>query len=117
MKPAAKRIINPWLAEHPKVNAEPMTGSHEGGGMRFRYGGFVVNWYATGSVTFQGPGVGTVIFKQLNCKECRGRPKVIQALNYMVRQADKRAQQPSNRVDYHRKLDRRLREARANGRD
>jgi hypothetical protein len=117
-----RAMVAQWLAGRKAVMAEPLPGRSEKGGMRYRYLGLVVNWYHTGTITLQGPGIGTVTFQKLNCKSCQTQPKIIQALNYMVTQADKRAAMPppANQVDYHRKLDRRLRDmrkARADGRD
>ena len=107
-----------WLREHPEVTMERMGGKDEHGCRRFRYAGLVVTYYTTGTVLLQGSGIGSVRFEKLNCKTCQGKPKLIQALNYMYRQggkrmADKHGKQPTNRVDYHRQLDKRLRERRA----
>jgi len=111
--------LGEWLQQHPEVTMERMTGKHEHGCRRFRYAGIVLTYYQqTGAVLLQGLGMGCgVKFEKLNCKTCQGKPKLIQALNYMYRQggkrmADKHGKQPANRVDYHRQLDKRLRERR-----
>jgi hypothetical protein len=62
----------------------------------------------------QGVGVGSLVFKHLNCKTCQQKPVIIQALEYMVRQVEKHAallaKKPEDRLALHRRLDQKLRD-------
>jgi hypothetical protein len=117
--------VGQWLAHHPDVKSSKLNTGHERG-FRYRYGHLVVTWYHTGSVLVQGNGVGNLVFKQANCKSCQGKPKIIQALNWMVAQVERRAALGAkkagrrgttdpikkDRALYHKDLDRRIRERR-----
>ena len=97
MNPTDRKAISDWLLTHHGVHQEVLTGKQEKGGRRFRYKGFVVTWYHTGTILLQGPGLGSVRFTKLNCEKCQDKPKIIQALEYVVRQADKRDPWPPAR--------------------
>jgi len=92
MNPTDRKQLEAWMLTHHGVRQEVLAGKSEKGGRRFRYKGFVVTWYHTGTILLQGPGLGSVRFTKLNCEKCQDKPKIIQALEYVVRQADKRAE-------------------------
>jgi len=123
MSKKANRMVAEFLAKHRDIYHEPMGhGDH-----RYRYGHLTLTWYHTGTVLVQGIGIGNLVFKQLNCKQCQGQPKILQALKFMVRQVEKKQSErtieqtrkinatiqrrsDSKSIDYHRNLDRRIRE-------
>jgi hypothetical protein len=121
--------VGDFLAAHPGVTHQKLGN----GDFRYRYGHLTCTWYHTGTVLVQGVGVGNLVFKHLNCPTCQGQPKIIQALNWMVRQADKKVRLgdvvdhagrvgrlnevlkragSKERTEYHRDLDKRIRERR-----
>lgn len=90
MNPSDRKAVESWLLTHHGVRQEVLTGKSEQGGRRFRYRGFTLTWYHTGTILLQGPGLGSARFKGLKCETCKDKPLIIQGLEYMVTQADKR---------------------------
>lgn len=85
--------VRKWLNAHPAVSLQDLRSStqktHESA-LRFRYKGLVLTYYSTGTVLLQGKRIGQVVFKGLHCKSCQRKPLVIQGLNYLLKQGDKR---------------------------
>jgi len=105
-------LVGDWLADHPEVIHEKSVQNAHG---RYRYGFLTVTWYKTGTVLVQGVGVGNLVFNRLNCTTCQGQPKIIQALNWMVHQMNRKVKLGTaikmvSQAERRRELDRRLRE-------